>query len=116
MRGTSIAGKARALAMMSKERVPGAEEVPTIVESGGPLIESSSWVMFMAPAKTPKDIVDKLAGAVEKVATSADYKQKILEQGAYATFMGPKELGEFTKTELAYWGEVINKAGITLDQ
>ena len=53
---------------------------------------------------------------MEKVATSADYKQKILEQGAYATFMGPKELGEFTKAELAYWGEVIKKAGITLDQ
>ena len=53
---------------------------------------------------------------MEKVATSADYKQKILEQGAYATFMGPKELGEFTKAELVYWGEVIKKAGITLDQ
>jgi tripartite-type tricarboxylate transporter receptor subunit TctC len=40
------AGKVRALAMMSKERVPGADDIPTIVEAGGPLIESSSWVMF----------------------------------------------------------------------
>ena len=56
------AGKVRALCMLSKERVPGVEEVPTIVEAGGPPIEGSSWVMFLAPAGTPKEIVDRLAG------------------------------------------------------
>jgi tripartite-type tricarboxylate transporter receptor subunit TctC len=91
-------------------------DIPTTAEAGVPGLELVSWYAVYAPAGTPQDIVDKLAGAMEKVATSADYKQKILEQGAYATFMGPKELGEFTKTELAYWGEVIKKAGITLDQ
>ena len=56
-------GKIRGLCMFSKERVPGAEEVPTIVESGGPLIESSSWSMFLAPAGTPTDVVAKLNAA-----------------------------------------------------
>ena len=60
------AGKIRALAMLSKERVPGVEEVPTIVEAGGPLIESSSWVMFLAPAGTPQDIIDRLAAEAAK--------------------------------------------------
>ena len=60
------AGKIKALCMLSKERVPGAEEVPTIVESGGPLIESSSWAMFLAPAGTPAEIIARLQGEVAK--------------------------------------------------
>ena len=79
-------------------------DIPTTAEAGVPGLELVSWYAVYAPAGTPQPIVDKLAAAMEKIATSADYKQKILEQGAYATFMGPKELGEFTKAELVYWG------------
>ena len=109
-------GGVKGLAMAAPERHPMLPDIPTTAEAGVPGLELVSWYAVYAPAGTPQDIVDKLAGAMEKIATSADYKQKILEQGAYATFMGPKELGEFTKTELTYWGEVIKKAGITLDQ
>ena len=61
-------------------------------------------------------VIDRLASALEKVATSESYRQRVTEQGAYPVFMGPRELGEFTKAELAHWGEVIKTAGITLDQ
>src|ERR1043165_2097576 len=54
-------GKIKALAMFSKDRIQGAAEVPTIVEAGGPPIESSTWVLFMAPGGTPKAIVERLA-------------------------------------------------------
>ena len=109
-------GGVKGLAMAAPERHPMLPDIPTTAEAGVPGLELVSWYAIYAPTGTPQDIVDKLAGAIEKVATSEDYKQKILEQGAYATFMGPKELGEFTKAELVYWGEVIKKAGITLDQ
>jgi tripartite-type tricarboxylate transporter receptor subunit TctC len=75
-----------------------------------------SWYAVYAPTGTPQAIVDRLAGTLEKVATSESYRQRITEQGAYPVFMGPQELGEFTKAELAHWGEVIKTAGITLDQ
>ena len=102
--------------MAAPERHPMLPDIPTTAEAGVPGLELVSWYAIYAPTGTPQDIVDRLAGATEKVATSEGYKQKILEQGAYAIFMGPKELGEFTKTELTHWGEVIKKAGITLDQ
>ena len=48
-------GKIKALAMFSKNRIQGAQEVPTMAEAGGPPLESSTWVMFLAPAGTPRD-------------------------------------------------------------
>ena len=53
-------GKIRALGMFAAKRVAGAQEVPTLVEAGGPAIESSTWVMFLAPAGTPRDVVSRL--------------------------------------------------------
>src|SRR5258705_3740989 len=50
-------GKIKALGMFSANRVAGAAEVPTIAEAGGPPLESSTWVLYLAPAGTPKDIV-----------------------------------------------------------
>ncbi|HEV8094643.1 MAG TPA: tripartite tricarboxylate transporter substrate-binding protein, partial [Burkholderiales bacterium] len=54
-------GKIKALAMFSAKRVPGAQEVPTMVEAGGPAIESSTWLLFLAPAGTPREIVSRLS-------------------------------------------------------
>jgi tripartite-type tricarboxylate transporter receptor subunit TctC len=52
---------------------------------------------------------------MEKVVKSEAFQKTALEQGTYAVHMGPKELGDFTKSEIAYWGEVIKKAEISLD-
>src|ERR1700704_3480644 len=54
-------GKLRALGMFSGKRLPAYPEVPTLAESGGPALESSTWVLFMAPGATPKEIVNRLA-------------------------------------------------------
>jgi tripartite-type tricarboxylate transporter receptor subunit TctC len=108
-------GGVKGLAMAAPERHPMLPDIPTAAEAGVPGLELVSWYAVYAPAGAPQDIVDRLASAMEKIATSEDYRQKIQEQGAYATFMGPQELGEFTKAELAHWSEVIKKAGITLE-
>ncbi len=108
-------GGVKGLAMAAPERHPMLPDVPTTAEAGVPGLELVSWYAVYAPAGTPQAIVDKLAGAMEKVATREDYRQRVMEQGAYATFMGPEELGEFTRSELAHWGDVIKEAGITLD-
>src|SRR5256884_479435 len=64
-------GKIKALGMFSAKRVAGAAEVPTIAEAGGPPIEGSTWVLFLAPASTPKDIVNRMAAETAKAVTSA---------------------------------------------
>ncbi len=105
------AGKVRALAMMSKERVPGAEDVPTIVESGGPLIESSSWVMFMAPAGTPKDIVDRLGAEVAKAMKDEALRKRLAEQAVIPVGATPAETAKFLQREVEKRQKVITTAG-----
>ena len=109
------AGKARALAMMSKDRVPGAEDVPTIVESGGPLIESSSWVMFMAPAATPKEIVDKLGGEVAKAVKDEAQRKRLAEQAVIPVGATPAETAKFLNDEVEKWRKVITTAGVKVE-
>ncbi|MDB5486931.1 MAG: transporter [Reyranella sp.] len=109
------AGKARALAMMSKERVPGAEDIPTIVESGGPLIESSSWVMFMAPANTPKDIVDRMSGEVAKAMKDESLRKRLAEQAVIPVGATPAETVKFLNDEVQKWQKVITTAGVKID-
>jgi len=109
------AGKVRALAMMSKERVPGADDVPTIVESGGPLIESSSWVMFMAPAGTPKEIVDRLGGEVAKAVKDEGLRKRLAEQAVIPVGATPAETAKFLNDEVEKWRKVITTAGVKIE-
>lgn len=109
------AGKVRALAMMSKERVPGAEDIPTIVESSGPLIESSSWVMFMAPANTPKDIVDRMSGEVAKAMKDESLRKRLAEQAVIPVGATPAETVKFLNDEVQKWQKVITTAGVKID-
>lgn len=109
------AGKVRALAMMSKERVPGAMEIPTIVESGGPLIESSSWVMFMAPAGTPKAIVDRLGDEAAKAMKDEVLRKRLAEQAVVPVGATPAETAKFLADEVEKWRKVITTAGVKID-
>jgi len=109
------AGKVRALAMMSKERVPGADEVPTIVEAGGPLIESSSWVMFMAPAGTPKPIVDRLGAEVARAVKDEALRKRLAEQAVVPVGATPADTATFLVEEVEKWRKVITTAGVKVD-
>jgi tripartite-type tricarboxylate transporter receptor subunit TctC len=109
------AGKVRALAMMSKARVPGADDVPTIVESGGPLIESSSWVMFLAPAGTPKDIVDKMGNAVATAMKDEALRKRLAEQAVIPVGATPAETARFLTDEVEKWRKVITTAGVKME-
>lgn len=109
------AGKVRALAMMSKERVPGADEVPTIVEAGGPLIESSSWVMFLAPAGTSKEMIDRLAGEVAKAVKDESLRKRLAEQAVLPVGAGPADTAKFLADEVEKWRRVITAAGVKIE-
>ncbi len=109
------AGKIRALAMLSKERVPGVEEIPTIVEAGGPPIESSSWVMFLAPAGTPKEIVDTVAGGVAKAVKDEALRKRLAELAVIPVGATPADTAAFLQSEIEKWEKVITTAGVKAD-
>ena len=105
-------GKCRALCMFSKERVPGVEEVPTIVEAGGPAIEGSTWVLFLAPAGTPRDIVARLSAETAKAVNSPEIKTRFDALGIEGVGSNPEQAGKFLEEEITKWAKVIAAAGV----
>jgi tripartite-type tricarboxylate transporter receptor subunit TctC len=106
------AGKVNALAMFADKRLPAAPEVPTIVEAGGPRIESSSWVMYFAPPGTPPAIVDKLSKAVAQALQSPEIVARFNELGIIPMGKNPAETAKFLEDEVAKWGKVITQANV----
>ncbi|MDG9967119.1 tripartite tricarboxylate transporter substrate binding protein [Achromobacter mucicolens] len=111
--GQIAAGKLRALAVTGNARLPSLPDVPTAAEAGYPDLIVSSWFAMYAPKDTPAPVVDKIAGEIQKIMKTDEFRKKAAEQGAEATFMGPKELGTYTQTELDRWGKVVKAANIT---
>src|SRR3954471_5427044 len=74
-------GKLRALGMLSAKRLPAFPEVPTLAESGGPALESSTWVMFMAPGGTPREIVNRLSAETGKALEDPAIREKLVQTG-----------------------------------
>lgn len=109
-------GKIRALGMFSAKRVAGAPEVPTVAESGGPPIESSTWVMFLAPAGTPREIVNLLSAQTAKAVQSADLRSKLEPIGVEPVGDRPEQAARFLADEVARWARVINAAGVKVEQ
>lgn len=106
------AGKIKALAFFSDKRLPSYPDVPTIVESGGPKLESSSWVMFFAPAGTSKAIVNKLSVAVKEALKSEELVKLFADQGIITVGNTPAEADAFLKAEVTKWGNLIKTVGV----
>src|SRR3954468_9262867 len=104
-------GKIRIVAMVEKTRYAGLPDVPTIGETV-PGFEMSSWVGLFTPAGTPADVVTKLYGAVAKVLTAANVKEKLAALGLVVVAGKPEEMSEVMKSALQVRGELVKAAGI----
>ena len=110
------AGKVRALGMFSGKRIAGAPEVPTVAEAGGPGIESSTWVLMLVPAGTPREVVSRLSGELAKILTSVEVRDRFEKLGIDPVGSTPAEAARFLDDEIAKWAKVINTAGIKAEQ
>ena len=109
------AGKLRALAVTSSERSATLPELPTLAESGLPGFEASSWFGVLAPAGTPKDIVDKINGAVAAWLATPEAKEKLLSQGALVAGGTPEAFTKHIAAETAKWAKVVKASGAHVD-
>jgi len=108
-------GKIKALAMFSTKRVPGAQEVPTMAEAGGPPLESSTWLLFLAPAGTPREIVNRLSSETDKVLGSTEIRTRFDTLGIFPGGGTPERAAQFLNDEIARWAKVIKTAGVKAD-
>ncbi|MDQ3026621.1 MAG: tripartite tricarboxylate transporter substrate binding protein [Pseudomonadota bacterium] len=109
-------GKIRAIAMFAAKRVAAASEVPTLAEGGGPAIEGSTWVMFMAPAGTPRETVNRLSAEVGKTMAGAELRNRFEQLGIEPLGTTPEQAARFLDDEIAKWAKVITTAGVKAEQ
>jgi tripartite-type tricarboxylate transporter receptor subunit TctC len=105
-------GKVRALAMTSAKRDPEFPEVPTFAEAGVPNQESAFFVGVVAPAATPRDIVDRLNRELVRIIALPDVKEKLTFIGYTAETDTPDQFAAMMKAEIAQWARVIRDSKI----
>ena len=110
------AGKIRALAIATLERIAMLPDLPTIAESGVPGFDVSSWVALLAPAQTPDRIVVRLNADVVAALADEQTRRKFAELGVVPVASGPAELTATIKADMAKWGPLIRDVGIQMQE
>jgi tripartite-type tricarboxylate transporter receptor subunit TctC len=109
------AGKVRAIATSGKTRSLITPNVPTMSEAGLPGYDAVIWLGMMAPAGTPKAIIDALNADIQKVASAPDVKEIWAKQGAVPMHMSAEEFGKFIEQDIQKWAKVVRFSGATVE-
>ena len=109
------AGKLVAIGVSTPRRVGSLPGVPTFIEQGVSGFDVSSWVGVMAPAKTPRAVIDKLNAAIVAVLKEPDVRERFATLGIEPVGNTPEQFGEQIKVDLARWQKVVEAARIKLD-
>jgi len=108
--------KLRPLAVSMSKRSGVLADVPTMSEAGVKGFEAFGWSAMLAPAGTPKDILQKLSAESLKVLNQPDIKERIVTLGFESSPLNPEELTNFMKAEIAKWGQAVKLSNIRLEQ
>jgi len=108
-------GKLRGLAVTGKKRSALFPDLPTVAEAGVPGFEITQWYGFFAPARTPKEVVDRLATEIAAIMKEPDTVKRFADQGADVVVRSGPEFGRYVESELGKWGNFIKVAKITAD-
>ncbi len=106
-------GRLRVIASTGEKRAELLPDVPTLKESGVD-VSTIVWFAIMAPAATPRPVIDKLAGVLMKMPHTPDMKKRLADLGAEPVGSTPDEFNKFLHDETAQWAEVIKAAGIKM--
>jgi len=109
------AGKLRALAVTSRKRSSLLTDVPTLAESGLPDYEAGSWYGILAPAGTPREVIDRLHAAIVRALKQPDVAKRLAAEGAELIGSTPEEFAAHIKAEIARVGQVVRAAGIRIE-
>ena len=109
------AGKLRLVGVTTPRRMPQFPDVPTVAESGLPGFEFNSWFAMMAPAGTPKPILNYLSAEVAKALADPEVKEKLNAQGLTPRGTSPDDLGKAMRVQLTRYGDLIKQNGITAE-
>ena len=108
------AGKLRALAVTSRQRISAAPEVPTFEEAGLPGYEAVGWFGAVAPAGTSPQIIQRLNAEIRAALLAADVKERAISAGAEPAPSSPEAFAAYIREETKKWGEVVRAAGVKL--
>jgi tripartite-type tricarboxylate transporter receptor subunit TctC len=109
------AGKLRALAVTTRSRSPLLPDVPTVAESGVPGFETVAWFGILAPAGTPKPIVDRLSQEIARIAKTPEMRERLLALGAEPVGSTPEAFAAVIDRDIAKWKPLAKSVGIKVD-
>jgi tripartite-type tricarboxylate transporter receptor subunit TctC len=108
-------GRLRALAVTTSKRIPQLPDVPTLQEAGVPGYEASVWLALLAPAGTPRDIVNKLNAEIGKAMSHPETRDALYKAGVEVSPSTPEAMTDYMAQELVRWGKVVKDTGTKLE-
>ena len=108
-------GKVRALAVTGAKRSPAAPDLPTMMEAGVKGYESATWYGVLAPAKTPKDVVNRLNAEIVAILNQPEVRDRLSKEGADPAGTTPQQFGAYIKSEIDKWARVVKTANIQVN-
>lgn len=108
-------GRLRALAVTTSTRSPQLPDVPTLQEAGVPGYDASVWLALLAPAGTPKEIVNRLNSAIAQALVTPDSRKALSSAGVEVSLSTPEKMTEYMTKEYERWGKVAKETGIKID-
>jgi len=109
------AGKLRALAVATRQRLASAPQVPTFAEAGLPGFSGGTWFGLFAPAKTPRAVVDRINTETVSLLNSPELSKAFADRGIVASPQTPEEFGRFVQSEVNKWKDLAGKVGIVAE-
>jgi tripartite-type tricarboxylate transporter receptor subunit TctC len=108
-------GRLRALAVTTAKRIPQLPDVPTLQEAGVPGYEASVWLALLAPAGTPRDVVNKLNAEIGKAMSHPETRDALYKAGVEVSPSTPEAMTDYMAQELVRWGKVVKDTGTKLE-
>lgn len=108
-------GKLKALAVTTSKRIPQLPDVFTLQEAGVPGYDASNWLALLAPAGTPKDIVQKLNSEISKAMAQPDAQKALFDAGVQLSLSTPEALAQLMNDEHEKWGKIVKETGIRME-